>query len=362
MENNEKKTSKITEFWQKKSKQEKTSFIIKAVIVALAIIFLLIGVFASTLFGENSVMAEIMGENVGDIANIFKTIGNRGPSILKALALIIVITLISWLIRFILKIAFAHSNRGKTIINLINSFIKYAAGLIIVFSVLSAFGVDTATLLASAGILALMISLGAQGLVSDIIAGLSITFEGEFKIGDIVVIDGFRGTILEIGIRTTKLVDVSGNELIVNNSAIGKVINMSSELSLAVIEVAVEYGDSIERIEKIIKDNLEVMRERIPAIQIGPFYKGVSALADSGVNIKIVAQCDENDRYQVERDMNREIKIIFDKNNVNIPFPQVVVNKPIKFEEVSEATREEANAFVDEQKEASKDIDEGEVR
>ena len=70
----------------------------------------------------------------------------------------------------------------------------------------------------------------------------------------------------------------------------------------------------------------------------------------------IVAQCDENDRYQVERDMNREIKIIFDKNNVNIPFPQVV-NKPIKFEEVSEATREEANAFVDEQKEASKDID-----
>ena len=71
---------------------------------------------------------------------------------------------------------------------------------------------------------------------------------------------------------------------------------------------------------------------------------------------KIVAQCDENDRYQVERDMNREIKIIFDKNNVNIPFPQVV-NKPIKFEEVSERTRKEANAFVDEQKEASKDID-----
>lgn len=362
MENNEKKTSKVTEFWQKKSKQEKTSFIIKAVIVTLAIIFLLIGIFASALFGENSVMAEIMGENVGDIANIFKTIANRGPSILKALALIIVITLISWLIRFILKIAFAHSNRGKTVINLINSFIKYAAGLIIVFSVLSAFGVDTATLLASAGILALMISLGAQGLVADIIAGLSITFEGEFKIGDIVVIDGFRGTILEIGIRTTKLVDASGNELIVNNSAIGKVINMSSELSLAVIEVAVEYGDSIERIEKVIKDNLDVMRERIPAIQIGPYYKGVSALADSGVNIKIVAQCDENDRYQVERDMNREIKIIFDKNNVNIPFPQVVVNKPIKFEEVSERTRKEANAFVDEQKEASKDIDEGEIR
>jgi small conductance mechanosensitive channel len=362
MENNKNRKNWVKEYWQKKNKQDKTSFIIKAVIVALAIAFLLVGVFANALFGKNSVMGEMMGENVGEIANIFKAIGNRGPSILKALTLVIVISLVSWLIRFILKIAFTHTNRGKTIINLLNSFIKYAAGLIIVFSVLSAFGVDTATLLASAGILALMISLGAQGLVADIIAGLSITFEGEFKIGDIVVIDGFRGTILEIGIRTTKLVDASGNELIVNNAAIGKVINMSSELSLAVIEVSVEYGDSIERIEKIIKDNLETMRERIPAIQIGPFYKGVSALAESGVNIKIVAQCDENDRYQVERDMNREIKIIFDKNNVNIPFPQVVVNKPIKFEEVTDATRKEANEFVDEQKEASKDIDDDDVR
>lgn len=347
---------------KERTKAEKTALIFKIVLVVLAILFLVFGIAAPKIFGEDSAFGEMMDDNVGSIANVFKAISGRGPAILKALTLIIVISLLSWLLRLVLKLIFAHTNRGKTVVNLLNSFIKYAAMIIILFAVLSAFGVDTTTLLASAGILALMISLGAQGLVADIIAGLSITFEGEYKIGDVVVIDGFRGTITEIGIRTTKLIDASGNVQIINNAAIGKVINMSSELSVAVIEVSVEYGDSIERIEKIVKDNLDAMRERIPAIKKGPFYKGVQLLGESGVNIKIVSQCDESDRYQVERDMNREIKIIFDRNNVNIPFPQVVVNQPIKFEKVSEATRREADKFVDEQKNISKGVDEQSVK
>lgn len=347
---------------KERTKAEKTALIFKIVLVVLAILFLVFGIAAPKIFGEDSAFGEMMDDNVGSIANVFKAISGRGPAILKALTLIIVISLLSWLLRLVLKLIFAHTNRGKTVVNLLNSFIKYAAMIIILFAVLSAFGVDTTTLLASAGILALMISLGAQGLVADIIAGLSITFEGEYKIGDVVVIDGFRGTITEIGIRTTKLIDASGNVQIINNAAIGKVINMSSELSVAVIEVSVEYGDSIERIEKIVKDNLDAMRERIPAIKKGPFYKGVQLLGESGVNIKIVSQCDESDRYQVERDMNREIKIIFDRNNVNIPFPQVVVNQPIKFEKVSEATRREADEFVDEQKNISKGVDEQSVK
>ena len=347
---------------KEKTKAEKTALTVKIVLIVLAVLFLAFGIAAPKIFGEDSAVGEMMDDNVGSLANIFQAVSGRGPAILKALTLIIVISLLSWLLRLVLKLIFAHTNRGKTVVNLINSFIKYAAMIIIVFAVLSAFGVDTTTLLASAGILALMISLGAQGLVADIIAGLSITFEGEYKIGDVVVIDGFRGTITDIGIRTTKLIDASGNVQIINNAAVGKVINMSSELSVAVIEVSVEYGDSIERIEKIVKDNLDAMRERIPAIKKGPFYKGVQLLGESGVNIKIVSQCDESDRYQVERDMNREIKIIFDRNNVNIPFPQVVVNQPIKFEKVSEATRREADEFVDEQKNISKGVDEQSVK
>ena len=133
---------------------------------------------------------------------------------------------------------------------------------------------------------------------------------------------------------------------------------MSNDLSVAVCDVAIEYGESIERVESIIENSLPAIRERIPAIQEGPYYKGVAQLADSGVVMKLIAKTKEEDRYQTERDLNREIKIVFDKNNINIPFPQVVLNQPVDFKSVSNQTREKANRFVDEQKELSKNLDE----
>ena len=71
--------------------------------------------------------------------------------------------------------------------------------------------------------------------------------------------------------------------------------------------------------------------------------------------------CEENDRFQVERDLNRAFKLLFDKNNINIPFPQVVVNQPTSFEDATSKEKQIAEAFVNEQKELSKGIAEGDV-
>ena len=95
------------------------------------------------------------------------------------------------------------------------------------------FGVDTATLLASAGILSIAISLGAKDMVGDILAGLFIIFEGEFRVGDIVMIGDWRGTVLEIGVRTTKIEDGSKNIKIIRNSNVTDVINMTKRSSYA---------------------------------------------------------------------------------------------------------------------------------
>ncbi len=75
--------------------------------------------------------------------------------------------------------------------------------------------------------------------------------------------------------------------------------------------------------------------------------------------MKFIAKCDEGDRYQVERDLNRQFKLLFDKNNINIPFPQVVVNEPVKFENVTRKQQKVAAEFVDEQKELVKSIPDG---
>lgn len=225
--------------------------------------------------------------------------------------------------------------------------------------VLGAFGVDTTTLIASAGILALVVGLGAHSLISDVIAGLFIVVEGEYQVGDIVIIDDWRGTVKEIGIRTTKIEDAGGNIKIINNSEIKAIINQTKALSVAKATMSIEYGESIPRVEIILRDNLDAIRAAIPEIVEGPYYKGVNALSASSVDLLLVAKCKEEDIYTVQRAMNRELKLLFDKNNVNIPFPQIVLNQPVETSgKTTKKMESAADEFVGEQAAMSKHIEE----
>ena len=260
-------------------------------------------------------------------------------------------------LHYFAKIVF-RSKKGRTISRLLVSFFKWVIALTALFFIMDAWGANTTTMLASAGVVTLIIGLGSQSLVADILAGIFIVFEGEFQVGDIVIIDGWRGEVKEIGIRTTKLIDAGYNIKIVNNSEIKTIINQTQELSLAKAYVSVSYGARIEKIEAVIADNLESFKEKIPAIVEGPYYKGVSELGESGVTLLFVAKCQEDDIYQVQRDMNREIKIMFDNNGVEIPFNQLVVHmgEDADQDKVSKREIKKAEDFNKEQKELSDDI------
>ena len=268
----------------------------------------------------------------------------------------------SVLLRLVLKQIAKFISHGKALIDLTCSLIKCAAVIVLVFFILKTLGVDTTTIVAGIGILGLVVGLGAQPLIADIIAGFFIIFEKLFDIGDIIVADGFRGAVKEIGVRTTKLVDTGGNIKIINNADLKNIVNMTNQLSLAICDIGIEYGESLERVEAILKDNLQAIKEAIPDIKEGPFYKGVAELGDSAVIIRFAANCDEGARYQVERDMNRQFKLLFDKNNINIPFPQIVLNQPVKFEDATKHQQKQAEKFVEEQKELSKGIADNENR
>jgi small conductance mechanosensitive channel len=235
-----------------------------------------------------------------------------------------------WLINKVLLIIVSllkvKSFRGTTIANLVNSVIKYLSVIIAVFLILSAWGVQTPTLLAGAGIIGLALSFGAQSLIEDIFSGLFIIFEKQYMVGDVVEVGDFRGVVQEISLRVTKFEDINGDTKIINNSDIRGAINSSSSLSKAVCEVAISYDEDLERVEKIINDNLPVIKERLPKIAEGPFYMGVQTLADSAVILRIIAMCNENHRFAVIRELNREVKLLFDKNKIEIPFPQIVVH------------------------------------
>ena len=84
------------------------------------------------------------------------------------------------------------------------------------------------------------------------------------------------------------------------------------------------------RFEAIIKINLPNIKEKIPEIIKGPTYDGVDQLGDSGVIVRVVAHCDEKDQIYVRRVLNKEIKRVLDENDINIPFPQLVIHQSIK--------------------------------
>lgn len=322
-------------------------FAIKCLAYIILLTYVVLMTFGSFMFSPMSLFWRSL--------NIFGNAGEFSP-VIRIISYVIFFLSVSWAVRLILKLLAKPLKKGKAVIDITCSLIKYTAIIVLLFFILRTVGVDTSAILAGIGIIGLIVGLGAQPLIADIIAGLFIVFENVFDVGDIIVVDGFRGTVKEIGIRTTQIVDAGGNIKIINNSDLKTIINMTNQLSLAVCDIGIEYGESLERVEAILKNNLSLIKEAIPDIKDGPFYKGVAELGDSAVIIRFVANCDESTKYQVERDMNRQFKLLFDKNNINIPFPQVVINQPNNFEYATTRQKKEAEKFVGEQKELSKGI------
>ncbi len=336
--------------WSQRTPEQKLKKIVFCIIGIAALLLVLYIATHNNEYDRSSILSYIINRQWEKTPNIFS---------FTYIALSMVeIAAITWALRkFIVAVTRGFGARSETVGRLLDNFIKYLACIGAVLYALNFLGVDSKTLVSSAGILTLIVGLGAQSLISDILAGIFIVFEGEFRVGDIVTVDAWRGTVLEIGIRTTKIEDAGSNIKIFNNSKISGVINMTKQYSYTSCDVGVDYSESLERVESVLDKELPLIKERLSAIVAGPFYKGVVALADSSVNIRIVAQCREEDRIQLGRDLNRELKLVFDKHNINIPFPQVVVNQPAQ--ELGKATKAEkktAEHFVQEQKELSKDI------
>ncbi len=341
---------------KKKTKTQKIMSIVSIILGALVVAWFVASAILEAVL-PGTAYAEWM-KGVWDVTKLPEAWNAHYPVILHSLVLIVVVFAVSKILRTIFAKIMEKSNRAKTVITLLDGIIKYGCAIVLIFLILDACGVETKAIWESVGILTLIIGLGAQSLIADIIAGIFIIFENEYNVGEIVSIDDFRGTVSEIGIRATKILDMAGNIKIINNSDIKNVVNLSRELSLAVVDCEFPYDVPVEFVEKILKDAFPEFKEKIPAIIEGPFYKGVSAYEASNVAVKIVAKCSEEDRYQVQRDMMREYRQLFIAHGIDLSFDQVVINQPSKTEiKVTKKIKEEAAQFVEEQKEASEGME-----
>lgn len=343
-----------------KEKKSKKIVNIIEIVLGSIIIIALVGALVLQLVAPELTLSSWIKDNIWDVNASIEGIKAQLPVIIQCIIYIFLILSVSKILRMIFKAQINKSDRAKTVITLFDGLVKYGCAIAIIILVLKACGVDTNALIASVGVLTLIVGLGAQTLIADIIAGVFIIFENEFNTGETISIDGFRGKVTEIGIRTTKLLDAAGNIKIINHSNIVNVVNLSRELSLAVVDCDFPYDIPIEHIEGLFEKKFPIITEKIPAIVEGPYYKGVTEYKDSNVTVKIVAKCHEDDRFQVQRDLMREYRAILVEEGIDISYPQIVINQPEpkKNITVSKKKKQNADEFLEEQKDLSSDLEE----
>src|SRR3954452_2818939 len=168
--------------------------------------------------------------------------------------------------------------REETLSKLLDNVLSYVVYFIAFMMILSVLGIDVKALIAGAGVVGLAVGFGAQSLVKDIISGFFIIFEDQFSVGDHVRIGQFEGNVQSIGLRTTKLKSWTGEVHILPNGSIIQVTNFSVNNSVAVVDIAIAYGEDLDKAEKAIEELLETLPSQYEGLEKPPELLGIQTM------------------------------------------------------------------------------------
>ena len=300
----------LKEWWHDMTPEQKTGLMMKLAItlILFLVIFVLVN---SGELGNRSVFNFIM-----------KGSWKRGLNELSVTAVILCLVLLLAFILFkdlLVRIFSSMLNaKGRTIVGLVSSLFQYIAIITAFFFCLSYLGFDTGVLVTSASILTLAVSLGSKDLIADILSGIFIIFEGDFHVGDIIEINGFKGKVLDIGVRSTKLKDVNNDIKIIDNQSVKNILNKSKEPSWVFIDLTLSSSEPLDEIEAMLERELPKIPDRIPQIIEGPYYGGIGKIGSHTITISVGALGHQSDTHKIKIALNRILYELFRENGINL--------------------------------------------
>lgn len=215
-----------------------------------------------------------------------------------------------------------EESRLTTLRTIMSSMLRYVIIFITGVMILELLGLDTASLIAAAGIGGLAIGFGAQNLVRDVVTGFFVLLEDHFDVGDFVTIGDVSGLVEEMGIRITKIRDFGGELHILPNGEIKKVTNHMGSSMRVLVEVDIAYEVDVDKAVAVLETLFAELTEEITEIVEGPKVLGVQALGDSGVKLMTMARTIPMSQWSVGRQIRKRIKEAFDENGIEIPYPR----------------------------------------
>lgn len=238
--------------------------------------------------------------------------------------IVILICFLAIIIGYIVEKKFtARKGQKKYIISLANnlySFYKWIVIFVGILIVCSAWGVKLTAVLIGIAIVLIGISIGARRIVADIIHGLIITFSDYFDIDDFVVINGFKGYVKEIRLRSTKLINVNNEVKIISNSDIRDISNYSKHPYVSSFEMIIDSKHQIDKVILLLEDNMGNINEKIEGIIEGPNILGITDVVNEGTIIRVVIKSIIDVNNLIISGVKKYTREILDLNKIEFKF------------------------------------------
>lgn len=258
--------------------------------------------------------------------------------IIIAVAAIIINTVLSRLIIRAVRIAVvqdknqpveAEKKREDTLIRIFNGALNIVILLMAVLMIMQEFGMEIGPILAGAGIVGLALGFGGQYLIRDIITGMFIILENQYRIGDVINVDSTGGLVEDISLRKTTLRDMNGTVHHIPHGEIKIVSNLSRKYARINIDIGISYDSDLEKVINVInKTGKELAEDPVHGCSIitPPQFLRVEDFADSAIILKILGDTKPLKQWELSGEFRKRIKMAFDREGIEIPFPQRVVH------------------------------------
>ena len=214
--------------------------------------------------------------------------------------------------------------RKTTIINLVKSIIKYIIAIIVIIMILNLYGVNTTSIIASLGVASLVIGLAFQDIIKDFLAGIFIIFDNEYAVGDIVEINGFKGEVISLGLKTTKIKAYTGEVKALSNSSFTEVINYSLNNTNLLVHIPISYETNIEKVETVLNKLITEIKKNTNVFEVT--LLGLDSFEESCMKYLIVINCEPMTHFGIKRETLKLIKNKFDKEGIVIPYNKLDIH------------------------------------
>ena len=258
------------------------------------------------------------------------------PFVLRVILIIVGVILIRWVLNSIIKKSITATARRDAVsaqkVQTLSGIIKNASGitlwLLALILILGEIGIKLGPILAAAGVVGIAIGFGAQSLVKDVFNGFFMLLEGQIRIGDIVEAGGKAGIVEGMTLRLLILRDFEGNVHLIPHGEVAIVTNRTMKYSRALIEVGVAYREDPDEVMRVLMEEAQALKndeEYGPEIIADPEVFGIDDFGDSHLLFKVRFMTKPRQQWQIGRAFRRRVKVRFDRENIEIPFPHRTV-------------------------------------